>query len=485
MNKFDELFNIKGCVCAIVGFVAIIVGGLINPYNHFLIGLLLIFVAVLLYFIIVLWAANRNWLDIRAMFTAVWLVTLGLASLRLTNYQEEWLFKTWILLAISYLLFQLGAALGINNGAKIYEKKEKILSKIKLKRVSFDTRENRLFAICVVITLIGLTCFVTNIIIKGFVPAFSDDIYAYVNFYTKFYIFAVAATSITGLCYYCIHTQQISIIKKCVLWLCIFYLLILFPVLVVSRGAFIVAAIPFAVTVFYLNKRKLFVFILCILIMGGVYLFTSNLRGYTDEQLGNLFEPSDIVIGGNETEETETPGEEEEGGESHITFSLSPKAAFLYGYLTVSHDNFNEAIKYTEGYTWGARQMAAFNVILRIPIINDIIENGEFYMVRPHLNTVNMMGLFYYDFHEWGIVLCAFFWALLFGLAQGYYEKSRSIYSLLIHGFSMNAVMLSFFSTWIDSFQLWMFCGVVLIVSIASSVTLRAPKQNCQQVESE
>ncbi|MBQ8625398.1 MAG: oligosaccharide repeat unit polymerase [Agathobacter sp.] len=483
INKIDKYFNVKHCIFTFIGVLAIIIGGIINPYQHFLTGLLLIIAAFALYFANVFVVANKNWLDIRGVFAGVWLATIGLAALRLTDYQEQWLLKTWILLAVAYFMFQLGASFGINMGVKIYDIKEAIASKLNLKKAGFYVKENRLFLICIIVTALGLTCFILNVAIKGFIPAFSNDLYAYINFYTKFHLFAVAATAISGLCYYCIRTQPIALWKKIVLWVCIFYLVILFPILVVSRGVFIIAALPLAVTIFYLNKRKLYVFIFCLVIIGGVYLLTSNLRGYTDEQLGSLFQPSDIVIGGLDTEDTEIPGESEsttededdsQGNHSQvITFTLPPKAAFLYGYLTVSHDNFNEAIEHTEGYTWGTRQLEAFNVILRIPAITETIAEGEFYMVRPYLNTVNMMGLFYYDFHEIGIVICSFLWAVLFGLAQGYYEKSKSIFSLLIHGFSMNAVALSFFSSWINSFELWMFCGVILIISIVASISFK------------
>lgn len=486
IKKIDDWFNLKGAICAFIGFVAIILCGVINPYHHLLSGVFLVLVAVALYFVMVLVAAERNWLDIRAVFTGVWLATLGLAALRLTDYQEQWMTKTWILLGIAYLVFQVGAALGIRCGGKIYDKKKAV--------ISVTPKESRLFFICVGITVLGLICFVINVAIKGFIPAFSNDIYAYLNFYTKFHLFAVAATAVAGLCYYCIHTQALALWKKIVLWVCIFYLVILFPILVVSRGVFIIAALPLAVTIFYLNKRKLYVFVFCLVIIGGVYLLTSNLRGYTDAQLGSLFQPSNIVIGGlddeetessedtentegtedtEDTQDTEEPGSNGDGPGHVVTFQLPPKVAFLYGYLTVSHDNFNEAIQNTQGYTWGARQLEAFNVILRIPALTQIAQNGEFYMVRPYLNTVNMMGLFYYDFHELGIVFCGFLWALLFGLVQGYYERSQSIYSLLIHGFSMNAVALSFFSSWINSFELWMFCGVILIISIVVSINLK------------
>ena len=173
-----------------------------------------------------------------------------------------------------------------------------------------------------------------------------------------------------------------------------------------------------------------------------------------------------------------------------------PEASFIVKYLspimTVAADkvHLSEEMRYfteeekengktVKGATMFERFWKANPFLLKeySQAITDTIENGEFYKVRPHLNTVNMMGLFYYDFHEWGIIFCSFLWALLFGLVQGYYEKSRSIYSLLAHGFSMNAVVLSFFSSWVNSFELWMFCGVILIISIVISINFKSRRK--------
>lgn len=449
---------------SLIGFLSLIMGVFTSPYNHFLTGIILLITGVVLYFLTVIFVAQRNWLDIRAVFSGVWLVTIGLAAFRLTNYQEQWLSKTWILLAIAYLMFQVGASLGINRGEKFFIASKEWRSNFKFGRISFELQENRLFFICIITTLLGLGCFFINVMIKGFIPAFSYSTTAYRDFYTKFHVFSVAATAVSGVCYYCIKTQAISKIKKVILWVCIFYLVILFPVLVVSRGVFIITALSLTTTIFYLNKKKLYVFIICLISMMGIYLFTSNLRGYTDSMLNTLFEPSKIEI---------ENAESEEGTDEIVSFSLPPKMAFLYGYLTVSHDNFNEAVENTEGYTWGARQFYPFNVMLRIQSISKAIENGEFYKVRPYLTTVNMIGIFYYDFHEWGVIICTFLWALLFGVIQGFYEKSKGPFSLFVLGFAMNPVALSFFASWVDSFEIWMFCGVTLIIAVGACLKLK------------
>lgn len=454
----------------IFGVLIIGIGALFNPINHYIGGAIVCVAAILLYFYIVYFVAERNWLDIRAVFSGVWIFTIGLASLRLLDYQEPWENKTWVLLIVAYFVFQMGATIGVWNGNKCYFILKNIIFKLKPKKASLVFADNRLFGICITTTLIGFVCFAINVAIRGYIPAFSNNTSAYVDFYTKFHVFAVAATAISGLCYYCIKTQAISKVKKVILWLCIFYLVILFPVLVVSRGIFIVAALSLTTTIFYLNKRKLLVFVICLLVIGGVYLLTSNLRGYTDAQLDHFFEPSEIVLG---DEDSDEDGE----GDRNI-FSLPPKVAFLYTYFTVSHDNFNEAVQNTTGYTWGARQFYPFNVILRIQGITDAIAGGEFYQVRDHLNTVNMVGLFYYDFHEWGVLICTFLWAIVFGLIQSFYMKTQGPLSLQVLGYAMNPVALSFFSSWIDSFELWMFWGVIFIVALVTWISFKTKVRN-------
>ena len=290
-----------------------------------------------------------------------------------------------------------------------------------------------------------------NIAIKGFVPAFSNDIFAYVSFYTKFHLFAVAATAVSGLCYFCIKTQPLSIVKKIILGLCILYLTIIFPVLIVSRGVFIISAFSLSTVIFYLNKQKLTFLICSLVVMAGVYLFTSNLRGYTNEYLNNVFQPAQIEIsdGINDVLIPENNSEVIDSKAENI-FSLSPKAAFLYGYLTCSHDNFNEAVLNSKNYTFGVRQLKAFNVILRNKRINEILKSSEFYQITPNLTTVNMIGLFYYDFHELGVICCTFIWSLIFGFYRDYIKKIKNIYILLILGYVTSVVALSFFSPWID-----------------------------------
>lgn len=471
---------IRSGLYILIGFLSVITGIFTGPAHPGVTSLILLVCAAGLYFYIVLSVAGRNWMDIRAVFHGIWLGTIGLAALRLTEYQEPWQTETWLLLAAAYGVFQIGAGLGIRLAPGLYERCRRRCGVLRLGRFRFSLREDRLFTICVVTTLIGLACFGINVAIKGFVPCFSSDEYAYQEFYTRFHVFAVAATGVAGLCYYCIRTQKTTIVQKIILLLCIFYLVFLFPVLVVSRGVFLVAALSLTVTVFYLHGRKLWVLALCLIIIMGTYMGTSRLRNYSEGQLDTFTDATDMSIldGKPEIQRKVSKKAQQKDNETDSwvrtepVFELPPQLTFLYSYLTVSHDNFNEAVKYTEEYTLGIRQLAPFNVLIRSQWLEQRKAEAEYYQVNPYLNTTNLIGDFYYDFRGWGVVVLMFLWAVVFGLIQGYYESGKGPFSLLALGNVMTPVALSFFSTWLSLFNFWMMWGVALLLAVAGCAVM-------------
>lgn len=456
---------------AVVSFLLMLGSVWMNPAHHLIWGGLLFLCGVGLYLFGVLVLAKKNWLDIRPVFTGVWFATIGLASLRLTGYQEEWQAKTWVLLAVAVAVFQLSSAFGIDRGRKWYPALNKKLFGMKLGRLRFEFKENRIFWICVITTAVGMACFIVNVFIRGYIPCFVNHPQAYIQFYTRLHVFAVAATGVSGLCYYCIRTQALSAWKKAILWFCILYSTFLFPIMVVSRGVFVVSALALTVSVFYLHKKKFVALVLCLAVILGVYWGCSQLRNYSSEYLTFVFKP--IEVGGDEEKED---SDSIEGGGG---FKLSPQMAFLYSYLTVSHDNFNCAVKNVEGkdYTYGARQLLPFNVILRSDALDSyIFEEHPPYFVDPNLNTINLVGDFYYDFGSLGVVILLMLWAFVFGLNQGMYEAGEGLFLRLLLGNTMVPVALCFFSSWMGVFTHWMLWGTVLIYAFAACATL-APKK--------
>lgn len=487
-NKQTRKELLHTAICAAAGSTALIAGGFISRWNHFIPAFIITLLAIASYFYIVFAASHHNWLDLRALFAGVWLGTVGLAAFRLAEYQEPWQLKTWVLFGLAYGLFMMGMTVGIITGNRVLPGFLQKIKNRKLGRVRFSHHPNRLFAICIITTGIGIACFIANILIRGYIPSFSDDPLAYATFYTKFHLFAIAASSISGLCYYCLTTQKLSYGKKALLWLCILYSTFLFPILIVSRAIFATSALSLATVVFYRHGKKLWVLVLCVALMLGVYLGISSLRGYTDDQLMAYFQPATITLDPQKqptkepdsSEATSPTDNDVSEPDTPIAFSLSPKMAFLYTYLTVGHDNFNEVVQNLDAYTYGARQLQPFNVILRIDALDELATSTQWYSVEDYLPTVSLFGDAYYDFHTVGVLVFAIFWSFVVGLIQSLYTSTGNPFALLILGNTMTPVAMSFFECWMSYFPHWMLWGTVLIFLFAATVSLDPKKRGTQ-----
>jgi len=486
MKQADFWKHLPGLI---LGTTALALCAVINPANHYLSSLLLVVCAVGLYFYIAAVPGKRNWWDIRAVFAAIWLFTIGLAALRLTGYQRQWEQATWLILAAGYGMFYIGATLGIQLGARLHSWATGKRG-IAWKGVQLSLQENRLFWICFGTTLFGIACFAANVAIRGYIPYFAKESNAYLKFYTQLYPFTVAATMISGLCYYTLSTQKqtLSLWKKIFLWFSILYSTFLFPMLVVSRGTFLTAALALTTAIFYLHKRRFWILVLCAAAIIAFYMEGTKARGYTEDQLNVFFEPSVITINGGQKEDSSTETTVTEATEAVTVpdttveqtenptadkgkhFQLSGSAAFIYSYLTVSHDNFNEAVRMTEDYTYGVRQLKPFNVLLRIDALEKANDDAPYYFVRPHLNTVNLAGDAYYDFGAIGVAVMMLIWAIAFGAIQAFALKGMGPFALMALGNTMTPVTLCCFASWMGVFSHWMHWGLALLLFLLAAI---------------
>ena len=462
----------------LIGTIALLACSVLNPVNHYACALMLLVCAVALYFYTAVIPAGRNWWDIRALFSAIWLATIGLASLRLTEYQRPWETATWLILGSCYAMFYIGSTLGIHLGQKCFNRcKDK--GGFSLKKISFRLHGERLFWICFGVTLFCIACFAANVAIRGFIPYFARTGNAYVDFYTKFHIFTTAGTGISGLCYYTLKTQKLSLWKKIFLWFSLVYSTFLFPMLVVSRGMFLTAALSLTTVIFYMNKRRFLLLVLSIAVIGAFYMEGTKARGYSEDQLNEFFEPSVIAPeNGNADDPSADSGENGDTAVNNPGFQLSGSAAFVYSYLTVSHDNFNEAVRTVDTYTYGLRQLLPFNVIMRIGAIDARVEEVGHNFVREHLNTTNLVGEAYYDFGAIGPILLMLLWAIAFGMIQSIALSSDGPFGLMTLGNTITPVALCFFESWMSIFSHWMHWGFVLILFLMATITKKTQDTN-------
>ncbi len=483
--------------------LVLLFGMLLDEVNQFVTGGLLIAAAICLYFLAVFKVCEKNYLSFSAVFNAIWIATIGLAQLRLLGYQKIWSDRTWLNLMLATALFQIAIPLGHIIADKFSDKLYS-LKTLKKGKIKLEFKQQRLFWICLFGTGIALLLFVWNILIKGYIPFFATQANGYLAFYTKRMVFVTAACVISPIAYWCIIKCNLSVLKKILMYVCIAINTFVIPILQVNRGVFIVASLMLTAAVFYLNGKKFLVMLLCLLVTFGFYEIASVARNYTDEYLNNIFEPVEFAppietppadtpavetppaenpsmdTPDEETPPSETPPEEPSATQpekpNNVNFKLPAKVSFLYGYFTVSHDNFNEAVNNASGYTYGVRQLAPFNVILRSPHIDAALADAEYYTVKYDLNTSNLISGVYYDLREFGVIIFVLLWGIALGIIEKIYLKHNGVFALATLGNALTPIVLPFFAPWFENFTLWLFWGTILLIMLISSISISFKK---------
>ncbi len=403
---------------------------------------------------------SKNLLNFQAVFSLAWLGTIGMAMLRLLNYQIKWSNKSLLAFYLTYIIFMIG----LLTGGYIYQKLQnhKIFNFLNKehKFIEYHFQSQRIFAVAMVSAIIGILCFIITVKIKGFIPIFSTSITAYRDFYTKFVVFEVATIASCGLAYYGIKKVKLTLIKKILLFLSILFLMSI-PVLSVSRGVIICVCVMFAVPAYFFSKRRAFALI-CVIIIGlGSFVLTTQKRNLSDETLDSIYDPKEVVI------ETK-PEAEAETENLPKTIQLSPKMAFVYGYFTIGLDNIAYNIDHFNSFSKGLYQLAPFNVILR----NTYIENklNDLYIkikqVPGGLNTYSLIGPAYFDFGMYGIIVMTLIWSVAFGIIEAFFLKHKGACSALVYGITLIPIALCFFDGWMSIFTTWMWWGTSAIYFI-------------------
>ena len=83
-------YDRKDILYALLGLILLIAGAFISPINHYISAFVLLIGSVVLYFLFAVTLDSKNYLSLKAVFTLVWLFTIGLADLKLVDYQEQW-----------------------------------------------------------------------------------------------------------------------------------------------------------------------------------------------------------------------------------------------------------------------------------------------------------------------------------------------------------------------------------------------------------
>ena len=466
-----EKVEIKKIGIIIASSILLLLGPILNDINFNIASILLIVYAIAVY--LYLYYLTKNPVDLVAIFSGIWFATIGLANLKLLDYQNVWVHTTWLCLAIGYLCLSMGILLG--NRLRVISKIEKAVSeKIQTKHWGF--KKERIFPIAVTLCVLSVVGFFLTAKIVGFIPFFvSNDPEAYVKFYTKFNLIYIMSTMVAPISLYGIKNCGYSKTKKALLITTIAINNVILPLLAANRGIFIFTILSVAVYACVLHSKKMTVFILFLLISVAGYAAGSYARHFNS--IGFMEIP-------NESEDEED--EEDAYAEGMLTdeikenrlVQLNGSTSVAYTYLIVGHENFNLAVRDAEDLTYGIRQLHGLYLNFLSKWFGEYEEDFEAYFVNPSLNTNNFLGSCYYDLRIFGILLFITLFGFFFGSIEGYCLSKTSPLLMILHGNNASVVFLTFFESMITHNSYYLYLLMIIILSLLLCV--RFPRKEKQ-----
>lgn len=438
-------------------------------YNYLVSGILIIS-GVILYFYLST-DKEKNYLNSEALFSGIWLFTIGLAQLRIMEYQVIWNHRTWVVLGLAHISFFIG----IEFSKKINSCLNNSKDMTKLQNYFHYSTDNAeiLFKITICTQCIGIIIFMIHILSKGYIPMLEshNNQRAYHSFYSRLVVLYVASYVSGGMSVFLIKKSVIS--KKRKIWLGInsFFIVFVIPVITVQRGQFLTAALIVVAFVYLLSDKKFIIVVLSLIIMLGTYQLGSTLRGYTNDQFKNLF-----------------PVKERTDSEDSLAQidrdDVVNQIVFTYTYFTVSHDNFDSAVTNSEVRTNGVLQAKPFSVILRFPQLRKSIADAEVeikkFFVKPYFNTYNLIGYFYFDFGIFGVIVLMILWSFIFGIFEKLAVMSENPFFITLYGIFLIPVFFCFFSSWMSNFTIWLYCGTTMLMFLGYKYLVFRKEKNMQ-----
>ncbi len=458
VDKMNNIENIKiGTI--MISTILILLAPVLNLINFNVASIVLILYAVVAYFY--LYRLTRNPVDLIAIFSGVWFATMGLANLKLLDFQNVWGYSTWIYLALGFFCLSIGVVIG--NRLKVVSKIEKkVFDRSKNKHWGFS--KERIFPISITLCILSVIGFFVTVKIVGFIPFFvTNDPNAYAKFYTKFNLIYIMSTMVAPISIYGIKNCNYGKIKKALLILTIAINNIILPLLAANRGIFIFTILSTAVYACILYSKKLTVFILFIVISVAGYAVGSYARHFN--AVGFTKIPNEL-----ENEEDEEAAYEEgmltdEIKENRL-LTLNGSTSMIYTYLIVGHENFNLAVKDGETLTYGVRQLNGFYLNFLSKWFGNYADDFELHFVNPTLNTNNFLGSSFYDLRWLGIILFITLQGLIFGSIEGYCLSKTSPLMMILHGNNAAVVFLTFFEAMITHNSYYLYLFMIIILSV-------------------
>ena len=382
------------------------------------------------------------------VFSGIWFLTIGLATLRLHHVQVEWKIMTWICLITAFVFFVLGYYSQTLNFLKSkFEKKQ---------NKNFDDNKKTALVLILIIFFSSLI----SIIVECFVceiPMFSKDIYSYMNFgLFGLRYFGVSSALVLPLsCLYIAKFQKWISKKEWILLIIINILMLFVPFLIVSRGL-VLSTLFF--TLFTLcsiyKKKELFLIPIMLLIILFSWKTIGNLKNMEDAYLNKAFYMN--LLDNNKDNKKENITEKANMGKKTTIKNI--KLMRTYMYFCLNYDNFNLNVDKVK-YTYGKSFFYPIYVMTGLKFITQMEDPREkLKRIMYTFNTFSILFLPYMDFGVIGIAVFMFLMGCLCFFFENIYKD------ILFSSFFKFCCLFSFFSPYLIYPPTIMFYMVFLIV---------------------
>ena len=372
------------------------------------------------------------------VFSGIWFLTIGFATLRLHHVQVEWKFMTWICLIIAFVLFLLGYYSQILNFLKSKFKKNQ-------NKIFDDNKKTNLYLILIVffssLISIIIECFVCEI------PMFSKDIYSYTNFGVfGLRYFGVSSALVLPLsCLYIAKFRKLISKKEWIFLIIINILMLFVPFLIVSRGL-VLSTLFF--TLFTLcsiyKKKELFLIPIMLLIILFSWKTIGNLKNMDDAYLNKAFYMN-LLDNNNKDNKKENITEKANMGKktsSAITIK-NIKLMRTYMFLCLNYDNFDLNVNDIK-YTYGKSSFYPIYIIAGLKFITQMEDPRE--KLKRIMYTYNTFSILFLPYMDFGVIGIAFFMFIM-GCLCFFFE---SVYSnIMFCSFLKYCCLFSFFSPYL------------------------------------
>ena len=357
------------------------------------------------------WKLFGTPINSKGIFSSVWFVSVGLAALRIHPNQVQWSIVTWLCIGLFYIFFCLTFD---------------IINCFSQKTTAKQIKTNLTGSALILWGIIPIVGFIADVTYSGYVPIFSQDQKAYMDFGMPHIHYLTVFSGIfpaLGISIFSRENRKIKITSKIAVALLI-GINILIPFAIVSRQLTLMQffILSISIFVFYQIEHKVRLINVIVLVLACLILFIlmSGLRNQNDDYIRQVFNlPSD-------------------------TSSLGVAFWKIYMYIAFSFDNFNKLVTTLTNYLWGQKFLYPFATLSGF---GNFMNNGfgipKQYQVLPTHNTFTILSNPYMDFGIVGVILFAVFVGVLATLTEaavrkGYeQEETVTLYGLMLYSMAI------------------------------------------------